>query len=31
MIYTLNIFNLKESSEKLYKEYSVKAWKTIYG
>ena len=31
MIYALNIFNLKESSEKFYKEYSVKAGKIIYG
>ena len=31
MIYALNIFNLLSSKEDLYKEYSIKAGKIIFG
>ena len=31
MVYALNIFNLFSSKENLYKEYSIKAGKIIYG
>ena len=31
MVYALNVFNIKNGRENIYKEYSVKAGKIIYG